>query len=170
MTGGLTGFLLFLGAYLRSRFSLSLTEVGNVFLLTGLATLVGALAAGRLADRIGKLPVIIAGSAALALFLVVVPETVGLVHYLSLALVGLSAAARVAPLQSLVTQLVAHESRGAYVALRNTLSQGGSATAAALASGLYERGFHYVCWMTSGFTIVALVLILFIEEPPEGSS
>lgn len=165
VTGGLTGFLLFLGAYLRSEFGLSLTQVGLVFFITGIASLVGALSAGWLADRVGKLRVALAGSAGLALFLIVVPETMGGFLYITLGLVGLSAAARVAPLQSLVTQLVSAEERGAYIALRNTLSQIGSATAAGLASVLYEYGFHYICWMTSAFSIAALVLLLFIDEP-----
>ncbi len=165
VTGGLTGFLLYLGAYLRSRYGLSLTDVGLVFLLSGSASLVGALSAGWIADRVGKLRVALAGSAALAFFLIVVPETGGAPLYLTLGLVGLAAAARVAPLQSLVTQLVSPEERGAYVALRNTLSQGGSATAAALASALYEYGFQHICHMTSAFSIAALVLLLFIDEP-----
>jgi len=136
-----------------------------VFSIVGVASLVGALSAGWLSDRLGKLPVALAGSAALAFFLIVVPETAGALFYLTLGLVGLSMAGRVAPLQSLVTQLVSAEERGAYIALRNTLSQGGSATAAALASVLYGYGFHYICWMTSGFSIAALLLLLLIDEP-----
>ena len=165
ITGGLTGFLLFLGAYLRTRFGLSVTSVFIIFFISGVAGLVGALSGGWLSDRVGKLRVALAGSAALAFFLIVVPETGGALLYLTLGLVGLSAAARVAPLQSLVTQLVSAEERGAYIALRNTLSQIGSATAAAIASVLYEYGFHYICWMTSAFSIAALVLLLLIDEP-----
>lgn len=165
VTGGLMGFILFLSAYLQSRFGLSVTSVGLVFLLTGIASLLGALSAGWLADRVGKLQVALAGSAALALFLIVVPETGGALLYVTLGLVGLAAAARVAPLQSLITQLVTTEERGAYVALRNTLSQVGSATAAALASVLYPYGFQHVCRMTAAFSIAALVLLLLIDEP-----
>ena len=166
VTGGFTGFLLFLGAYLRTpRFGLSSTSVFLVFFISGVAGLVGALSAGWLSDRVGKLRVALAGSAALAFFLIVVPETGGALLYLTLGLVGLSAMARVAPLQSLVTELVSTEERGAYVALRNTLSQVGSATAAALASVLYGYGFQYICWMTSAFSIAALLLLLLIDEP-----
>ncbi len=165
VTGGMTGFLLFLIVYLQDRFGLSLTIASLVFSIVGVASLVGALSAGWLSDRVGKLRVALAGSAALALFLIVVPETAGALFYLTLGLVGLSMAARVAPLQSLVTELVSTEERGAYVALRNTLSQGGSATAAALASVLYGYGFQYICWMTSAFSIAALVLLLLIDEP-----
>ena len=166
VTGGFTGFLLFLGAYLQTRFGLSLTSVGLVFFITGIASLIGALAAGWLSDRVGKLRMALAGSAALAFFLIVVPETGGALLYLTLGLVGLSALARVAPLQSLVTELVSTEERGAYVALRNMLSQVGNATAAALASVLYKYfGFQYICWMSSAFSIAALVLLLLIDEP-----
>jgi len=165
VTGGLTGFLLFLGAYLRIHVGLSLTSVGNVFVLSGMFSLVGALGAGWFSDRLGKLRVAIAGNVALALFLVVVPETVGGLLYVTLGLIGFAAAARVAPLQSLVTQLVSQEQRGAYVALRNTLSQAGSATAAAASASLYDHGFQYICWMTAGFTVLALVLLLLIDEP-----
>lgn len=165
VTGGLTGFLLFLGAYLGERFGLSVTEVGLVFLLCGVAGLFGALGAGRIADRFGNLRLARGGSFVLALALVVVPRFAGLALYLALAVVGLAAASRMAPLQSLVTELVDKESRGAYVALRNTLSQSGNAAAAALAATLYERGFVHVCWMAAGFSLAALLLLLLIEEP-----
>jgi predicted MFS family arabinose efflux permease len=165
VTGGLTGFLLYLGAYLEGRFGLSVTQVGLVFLLAGASSLAGALAAGRIADRVGKVRVAVLGSVALAACLIAVPFLSGFPLYGLLGLVGLAAAARVAPLQSLVTELVSQEERGAYVALRNTLSQGGNATAAAVGAALYESSFDYVCWMTAGFSVAAVLLLLWIEEP-----
>lgn len=170
VTGGLTGFLLFLGAFLRESVGLTLTEVGVVFLLSGVASLGGAVGAGRLSDRAGKLPVALGGSLALSALLVIVPRVNGLALYGILGLVGLSAAARVAPLQSVVTELVSPEARGAYLALRNTLSQLGSATAAVLAATLYDRGFEYVCWLTAAFSMVAFGLLLGIEEPGKESA
>ncbi|HXV60671.1 MAG TPA: MFS transporter [Vicinamibacteria bacterium] len=166
VTGGLAGFLLFLGAYLRERFSLSLTEIGLVFLLCGLASLVGAFLAGRISDRIGKLRVALTGSVVLGLAVVLVPYAAGYTLYVLLGLVGLSAAARIAPLQSLVTELVAREERGSYVAFRNTLSQCGMAAAAALGASLYESsGFTQVCWFTAGFSFLAFALLMLVEEP-----
>jgi len=165
VTGGLTGFLLFLGAYLGVQFGLSVTEVGSVFLLCGIAGLFGALGAGRVADRLGNLRLARGGSFVLGAVLLVVPQVRGVALYLVLGLVGLAAASRMAPLQSLVTELVDRESRGAYVALRNTLSQAGNASAAALGATLFERGFSYVCWMAAGFSFAALVLLLLVDEP-----
>ena len=165
VTGGLTGFLLYLGAYLQGRLHLTLTEVGLVFLIAGVSSLAGALGAGRIADRAGKIRVAVYGSAALAALLLMVPFVSGFALYALLGLVGLVAAARVAPLQSLVTELVSQEERGAYVALRNTFSQGGNATAAAIGGALYESSFAYLCWMTAGFSVAAVLLLLLIEEP-----
>ena len=167
VTGGLTGFLTFLGAYLQHQFELSAGRVGLVLALSSAFSLVGALGAGRLSDKMGKLPIALAGSVALVALFLIVPRVSGVALYGTLALVGFAAAARVAPLQSIVTELVSQETRGAYVALRNTLSQGGSAAAAALAAFLYTRGFEYICWMTASFTVVAFVLLLMIEEPRE---
>lgn len=165
VTGGVTGFLLFLGAHLQKKLGLSVGQVGMVFLLCGVASLVGAFGAGRLSDRMGKLRMALASSLALAVFLLVVPYVEGTVVYVVLGLVGVSVAARLAPLQSLITELVAPDSRGAYVALRNTMSQCGNATGALAAAALYERGFEYVCFMTAAFSVAAFALLLLIEEP-----
>jgi predicted MFS family arabinose efflux permease len=165
VTGGLTGFLLFLSAYLQEKHGLSLYQVGLVWFLSAVGGLGGAMGAGHIADRLGKLKVALAGSLGLAVLLVAVPYVSGPALYGLLGLIGLSAAARVAPLQSLVTELVAPESRGAYVALRNTLSQSGNAVTAILAATLYERGFAYVCFLTAAFGILACLILLLIEEP-----
>jgi predicted MFS family arabinose efflux permease len=165
VTGGLTGFLLFLSAFLSEQMGLTLTERSHVFVLCGIGSVGGALGAGWLSDRLGKLRIAMTGSLALALFLAAVPAASGAWLYAVLALVGLAASARFAPLQSIVTELVPAEARGAYVAFRNTLSQCGNAAAAVLAASLYERGFEYVCWMTAIFSLVAFGLLFWVEEP-----
>ncbi len=165
ITGGVTGFLLFLSAYLQKDLGLTLGQVGMVFLLSGVASLAGAFGAGRLSDRVGKRSVALAGCLSMAVFLLTVPEVEGPLLYATLGLVGVSVAARLAPLQSIVTELVPPESRGAYVALRNTVSQSGNAAAAIGAAALYELGFEYVCYMAAAFSFAAFVLIFWIEEP-----
>ncbi len=165
ITGGVTGFLLFLGAYLQKEIGLSLGQVGMVFLWSGVASLVGAFGAGSLSDRIGKRKVALAGCLALAVFVLLVPRVEGLALYAVLGLSGVAIAARLAPLQSIVTELVPAESRGAYVALRNTVSQSGNAAAAIGAAALYPSGFENVCAMAATFSLMAFVLLLGIEEP-----
>jgi predicted MFS family arabinose efflux permease len=165
ITGGVTGFLLFLGAYLQREIGLTIGQVGLVFLGSGMASLAGAFGAGRLSDRVGKSRVALAGCLTLALLLLAVPHLEGTLLYAALGLVGVSVAARLAPLQSIVTELVPPASRGAYVALRNTVSQSGNAAAAIGAAALYENGFEYVCYMAAAFSLTAFVLLYCIEEP-----
>ncbi len=167
VSGGITGFTLYLFAYLSSEFGFSLTTRGMVFLVSGGAALFGALGAGPVSDRIGKRAVALWGSVALAVFVLVVPSLGGgVLLYVGLALVGLAAASRMAPLQSLVTELVSREARGAYVALRNTLSQLGIAVSAAAGGPLLaSRGFGAVCILAAAFSLVAALLLLLVEEP-----
>ena len=165
ITGGVTGFLLFLGAYLQKSLGLTLFQVGMVFLGSGVASLAGAFGAGRLSDAVGKTKVALAGCLSLAVFVLAVPHVEGPLLYATLGLVGVSVAARLAPLQSIVTELVPPESRGAYVALRNTVSQAGNAAAAIGAAALYDRGFEYVCYMAAAFSFTAFGLLFWIEEP-----
>ena len=165
ITGGVTGFLLFLGAYLQKELGLTLGQVGMVFLWSGLASLAGAFGAGSLSDRLGKKKVALAGCLGLSVFVLAVPRVEGLALYAVLGVVGIAVAARLAPLQSIVTELVPAESRGAYVALRNTVSQSGNAAAAIGAAALYPSGFENVCVMASVFSLIAFLLLLGIEEP-----
>jgi predicted MFS family arabinose efflux permease len=165
ITGSVTAFLLFLGAYLQREVGLTLGQAGMVFLWSGIASLAGAFGAGAVSDRIGKKKVALAGCVALSLFVLIVPRVQGLALYAVLGLAGVAIAARLAPLQSIVTELVPADSRGAYVALRNTVSQSGNAAAAAGAAALYPAGFENVCAMAAVFSLAAFVLLLGIEEP-----
>jgi DHA1 family inner membrane transport protein len=167
VSGGITVFILYLGAHLGESFGLSVTQVGLVFLLSGLASLGGALGAGPLSDRIGKRPVAVGGSLALAGLASLVPVLqAGIGLYACLGMVGLAAASRVAPLQSLITELVDREKRGAYVALRDTLSQLGIAVSASAGAILYARGgFAFVCYFAACLSGLAAALLWLIGEP-----
>ncbi len=167
VSGGITGFTIYLFAYLSTEFGFSLTARGMVFLVSGGAAFLGALGAGPLSDRIGKRPVAIWGSVALAGLVLIVPSLgSGGILYVVLGLVGLAAASRMAPLQSLVTELVSREARGAYVALRNTFSQLGIAVAAAVGGPLLSSwGFGAVCILAAAFSLTAALLLLLVEEP-----
>lgn len=167
VSGGLTAFMTYLGAYLSGEFGFDTRTVFLIFMLAGGAALLGALAAGGLSDRIGKRPVALWGSLALAVFILLVPELgSGIALYAGLGLTGLAAASRMAPLQALVTGLVSREARGAYVALRNTLSQLGIAVAAAVGGTLFTvRGYGAVCILAASFSVMAAFLLLWVEEP-----
>ena len=173
VTGGLVGFLLFLSLYLRNNFQLSLQAVSVVLSLTGITGIIGAYGGGFLCDRIGKVRIALISNAILSVCFFAVPFLKGALLYTVLGVIGLTAAARIAPLQSLITELVSKEHRGTFVAIRNTLSQIGGGVAAASASALYGYGFQYVCWLAATFTLMAIILLSFIDEPnfqPESST
>jgi predicted MFS family arabinose efflux permease len=167
VSGGLTAFMTYLGAYLSGEFGFETRAVFLIFMLSGGAALLGALAAGGLSDRVGKRPVALWGSLALAVFVLLVPQLgAGIALYAGLALTGIAAASRMAPLQALVTGLVSREARGAYVALRNTLSQLGIAAAAAIGATLFMvSGYGAVCVLAASFSVMAAVLLMWVEEP-----
>jgi predicted MFS family arabinose efflux permease len=167
VSGGITVFILYLGAYLGEQFGFSVTGIGLVFLLSGLASFAGALSAGPVSDRTGKRPLAIGGSLALVAFVLVVPGLdKGIALYVVLGLIGLAAASRVAPLQSLVTELVSREARGAYVALRDTLSQLGIAISASVGAALFARGgFRSICYLAAVLSLLAAALLWLVKEP-----
>jgi len=167
VSGGITGFITYLGAYLQSRFGLTLGGVGVVFLVSGAFSVAGAVASGRLSDRWGKRSFAVAGSLALAAAISGVPHVpFGESFYVVLAVVALAASSRVAPLQSLVTELVSRERRGAFIALRNTLSQLGIAFAATVGAALYQtRGFEAVCYFTVVLNVIAAGILMLLAEP-----
>ncbi len=167
VSGGLTAFMTYLGAYLSGEFGFETSAIFLIFMVSGAAALVGALVAGRFSDRIGKRPVALWGSVALAVFILLVPRLgSGITLYIGLGFAGLAAASRMAPLQALVTGLVNREARGAYVALRNALSQLGIAVSAATGAALFTvRGYGAVCIFAATFSVVAALLLLWVEEP-----
>ena len=167
VSGGLTAFMTYLGAYLSGEFGFETSTIFLIFMVSGAAALVGAVVAGRFSDRIGKRPVALWGSVALAVFILLVPRLgSGITLYIGLGFAGLAAASRMAPLQALVTGLVNREARGAYVALRNALSQLGIAVSAATGAALFTvRGYGAVCIFAATFSVVAALLLLWVEEP-----
>lgn len=167
VSGGLTAFMTYLGAYLSAEFGFGTSTIFLIFMLSGAAALAGALAAGRYSDRIGKRPLALWGSVGLAAIILLIPRLGGgFLLYAGLGVTGIAAASRMAPLQALVTGLVSREERGSYVALRNTLSQLGIAVAAAAGAGLFNaRGFAAVCLFAASLSVVAAVLLFWVEEP-----
>src|SRR5207237_313355 len=81
-------------------------------------------AGGWLADSYGKRRVAVGASVALAVLLLLLPGfNRGASLWTLLGLTAFVAALRVAPLQALITELVAPAERATYVALRNGMSQ-----------------------------------------------
>lgn len=168
VSGGLVGFVAFIGQWLHSQFSIPTRTIGWVFMLSGLVAVASAPVGGILSDKLGKRHVSIASNVLLAAAVLAVPFLdwgVGLLLVFSLA--SLAAAFRQGPLTALMTEMVPPAQRGSFIALRNISSQLGIGATVMLGGLLYQwRGYAAVTTMCALMTgLVAILLATHIVEP-----
>ncbi|MDQ1557951.1 MAG: hypothetical protein QOD32_1011 [Pyrinomonadaceae bacterium] len=167
ISGGLVGLTTYLGTWLSDAFRAGAREVGLIYALAGAGAVAGGALGGVLADRYGKRRVAIVSSA-LMIFLVLVLPTFswGARLWAIICATAFLAALRVAPLQALVTELVAASERATYVALRNGASQLGIALAVAAGARLYPRyGLAGVGAMCAALTLGATLSMRKLADP-----
>lgn len=152
-SGGLVGFLTYAGAWLTNERNVSLDRVALVFAISGIAAVAASPVAGWLADHAGKRNVIVWANLVLVpVFLLVARLEWGWPLCVGIAVLGVMASARQAPLHALTSEIVPSEVRGEYTAVRNAASQIGIASSAAVSAYVFDRsGF-------AGVSIVAAVL------------
>ena len=169
VSAGFTGFLLYIGTWLATSFNLPTTRVSMVFMLAGVASLVGGIAAGPVADRFGKQRLSLLSSAVLAVTLIVIPRLGwGAALFGCFLVAALAFAFRQGPIQALATELVPRAVRGTLVAVRNTASQVGTAAATAGCGLLFDRhGYGAVGTFSAAMTVAAVICIAFMREPNE---
>ncbi|MCS7079954.1 MAG: MFS transporter [Chloracidobacterium sp.] len=170
VSGGLVAFSAFLGTWLSDAFRADEFRIGMLFGVTGVGAVGGGFVGGKLADRYGKRRVAVLANGWMAVGLLLVPTfawTWGL--HLATAFAAFCAAARVAPLQALTTELVAPHERPAFIALRNGFSQLGIVAAVVLAGLVYSSGgFLAVAAVCTGLTIVAWACLRNLDDPQTG--
>jgi predicted MFS family arabinose efflux permease len=158
-SGAIVGFITFLGSHLNIELGVSVQNVGLVFLLCGLSSLLGAPLSGVVADKWAKRPLLIVSGLVLACSLATIP-----VLRWSLGLFGLMG---LAPLLAITTELVEPSERGTFLALRNALSNIGIAAATLAASYCYQAGGYLaVGAFASGLILASTLLIIrYVKEP-----
>jgi predicted MFS family arabinose efflux permease len=168
VSGGLVGFITYIGQWLNAGFALSTTMIGLIFAYGGGMAVLGAPLGGMVSDRLGKRAVSIASSLAMAAAVAAVPFLgwgVGLL--IAFGAVSLAAAFRQGPLTALMTEMVSTAERGTFIALRNISSQFGIGATVYVAGVLYERsGYGAVTGLCAAMTaLVAVLLFTHIMEP-----
>ena len=168
VSGGLYGFIFYIGQWLNAAFGVPTRTIGWVFMLGGLVAVLGAPLAGSLSDRWGKRPVSILGNIVLAVSVAAIPLFpwgIGLLAVFGITSLG--AAARQGPLTALMTELVPTAERGSFIALRNVFSQTGIGLVVLAGGALYERhGYLAVTTLCAAMTLlVAILLTTHIVEP-----
>jgi predicted MFS family arabinose efflux permease len=168
VSAGLVGFITYVGQWLHDHFLIPTSGITLVFMVAGLASLVGAPLGGVLSDRWGKRTVSIVSNVFLALAVALVPFLRwGALLLFVFATTGLAAAFRQGPLTALMTEMVRQTQRGSFIALRNISSQLGIGAAALVGGVLYQRsGYVAVTTLCAAMTaLVAVLLTTHIVEP-----
>jgi predicted MFS family arabinose efflux permease len=165
-SGGLVGFLTYVGAWLINDHQVSVNSLALVFMISGVAAVAAAPLSGWLSDHAGKRNVIIWSNILLApAFIVVGRLQWGWALWAGIALLGVAASARQAPLHALTSEIVGPEIRGEYTAVRNAASQIGIATAAAISAYVYDTaGFSGVSLVAAAFTLLVPVSCIWLRE------
>ncbi len=171
VSGGLVGFLTYIGQWLNASFGLPTRTIGWVFMLGGFVAVGSAPLGGMLSDRWGKRAVSIAGNIMLAVAVALVPFLPwGMALLGVFAAASLGAAFRQGPLTALMTEMVPAPQRGSFIALRNISSQMGIG-AAAYAGGVLFQKFGYAAVTSLCAIMTAIVIILLathiVEPQPE---
>ena len=165
-SGGLVGYLTYVGAWLANEQHIALERIALIFMLSGAAAVGASPLSGWLADHAGKRNVIIGANIGLApLFLLVARLDWGWPLWIGIAGIGVAASARQAPLHALTTEIVGTEIRGEYTALRNAASQIGIAAAAALSARVFDAaGFAGVSIVAAGLTALVPITCVWLRE------
>jgi DHA1 family inner membrane transport protein len=168
VSGGLVGFMTYIGEWLNTRFGLTTQGIGWVFMLAGAVAVIGAPLGGMLSDRLGKRSIAIGGCIIMAVAVAAMPFFPwGFLLLVIFGLTSLGAALRQGPLTALMTELIPDTQRGSFMAARGVSSQAGIGTAAFLGGMLYQRYGYFAVTALCALMTAAVVLLLagYIAEP-----
>jgi predicted MFS family arabinose efflux permease len=170
-SGGTLAFLTFISAYLNGVFGLEPLAISFVFFIAGLAAMLASPISGWLSDHFRKRRVFLGSNTFLVLpLLLLIHFSWGWPLFAALFVISLCIAFRQTSLQTLQTQLISSDRRGAFIALRNCFSQLGISVSVFVAGILYSQ-YQYagVTYLAAGLTLVgSLSLFFLISEPAEG--
>ena len=172
VSGGLVGFITYIGQWLSTEFDLPTRTIGWVFMFGGLVAVASAPLGGTLSDRLGKRAVSIASNILLALSILAIPFlSWGAWLLVVFAGTSLGAAFRQGPLTALMTEMVPAAQRGSFIALRNIASQLGIGSVAVVGGFLFQHyGYSAVTTLCAVMTgVVAILLATHIDEPGAAS-
>jgi predicted MFS family arabinose efflux permease len=166
-SGGIVGFLTYVGAWMKTSFGMGIDRIGLLFMVSGMAAIAASPISGWLSDHAGKRNVIIWSNIVLAfLFVSVARAPLGIWLVVGIAMLSIAASARQAPLHALTTELVVADVRGGYIAVRNASSQLGIAAVATISASAFDAaGFSAVALVAALATLLIPVCCIWLREP-----
>ena len=155
-------FVVYFPTWLVQARGFSGGEVSALYALGGLANVVVGPRAGRLSDRVGRQPVIVGASVGLGVVMAATPAVGALPYapYVAFCAIMALAAARISPLQALLTEMVPADRRGSFMSLTTATGNAGFAAGSAVAGALYaSAGFGANALAAGGAAVVAAGLV-----------
>ncbi|WP_322818238.1 MFS transporter [Tepidiforma sp.] len=160
-------FATYMGAYFHDEFGVAKWALGGLTMTMGLGVLAGSNAGGRLADRVGKRPVILWTSAMCAVFIALTTTAAGAMAMGLgfLFLFAVSGGARFASSQAMMTEM-SPAYRGTVMALNAAGQQFGIVTGSLVGGLALEVGGYTALGPTAaGLALVSMVMYgLFVQE------
>jgi predicted MFS family arabinose efflux permease len=166
---GIGIYVIYLPTWLENELSVSGSAIASLFLVGGIVNVVTGPLAGRVSDSVGRKPLIIVSCTGLAgtMLLTTVLVHSMFVAYLVFGLIMVTISMRISPLQSLMTELVDADRRGALMSLAVSFGQVGIGIGGGIAGIAFTQyGFasNTVIGAISIF-LMALMVIFFLPEP-----
>ena len=167
MFGGLGLFVPYFPTWLERSVGVHGGQIVWLFLVGGLINVATGPLAGRLSDRFGRRPLIFASCLIFAAALV---GTTWLVHGLVgaivlFAVIMLTVAMRLSPLQSLLTALVPDQQRGLMMSGAVSVGQLGMALSAGVAGVLYGAYGFRANTLVGAVALLGMALVVYVALP-----
>lgn len=165
-------FVVFLPTWLERTRGFTSGQISWMYALGGAANVAAGPQAGKLSDRVGRKGVVVVGSIGVGLLMAmttVVGTTAWAIYALFIGFMTMGAA-RMSPLQALLTEMVEGPQRGAFMSLTTATGQVGFAVGSALAGPVFAGLGFLTNALLGGATAVAaaaVVWYLLPEGPPK---
>lgn len=162
-------FVAFLPTWLEDVLHAEPRQVASLFLVGGIASVVFGPQAGRLSDRVGRKPLIIASCLGICILMASLTFWVTTISlaYLMFFLCMVLLALRLSPFQTLLSSAVPSTQRGTTLSLIVAVGQIGGGIGGAMAGVIYPRAGFLGNTLASagGILITGLIVWLTIPEP-----
>lgn len=155
-------FVVYFPVWLEQALGFSAGAVSLVYALGGTANVITGPQAGKLSDRVGRQPVIVAASVGLGILMAATPlaRVAPLAAFALFFGIMALAAARISPLQAFLTELVPAPRRGSFMSLTTATGNVGFAAGSAAAGVLYAAsGFAANAVAAGGAALVGAALV-----------
>ncbi|MCA9660405.1 MAG: MFS transporter [Myxococcales bacterium] len=162
-------FAVYLPTWLENQRGATPKEIAAMFMVGGVASVFAGPQMGRISDRIGRKPMIVASCLGMAALVPALPWLITEVWiaYPAFFAAMILLAMRLSPMQALLTALTPSSRRGSLLSLTVACGQLGSGAGGAAAGLLFARyGYEANTLMTAAaMVIAALIVALALPEP-----